>query len=173
VGQRIDDSSWEKTVMMALPRPARPPQSPPTFSPPARAAAPPARRRPTHWDKALLTQAEQSLARRRPSGQHPGASRGPGMQRPDELYSRLAEQVTDPRAGDAFLGQASPVTGGAHRTAGSPSSGGSRGSTAGPAGSHADGRTAGPTQSSTRPRRCCPACRAHRQGAGQARRDRH
>ncbi|HEY1129693.1 MAG TPA: serine/threonine-protein kinase [Roseateles sp.] len=138
VGQRIDDSSWEKTVMMAPPRPARPPQSPPTFSPPSTGSAgassgtPP----PTHWDQALLTQAEQSLAR------HVGPLASILVRRAarecndlSELYSRLAEQVTDPRARDAFLGQASLVTGGAHRTAGSPSSGGSRGSTAGPAGS--------------------------------------
>ena len=143
-GQGIDDTGWEKTVMMAPPRAGRPPLSPPTFAPPsvssASSGAPPA----THWDKAQLTQAELTLAR------HVGPLASVLVRRAarecqdiNELYGKLAEQVTDPRARDAFLGQASLVTGGSPRTAGStsgspPSAGGSRGS-AGSAGATAIG----------------------------------
>jgi eukaryotic-like serine/threonine-protein kinase len=140
-GQNIDDTAWEKTVMMAPPRPARPPLSPPTFAPPSvgsagsmgspSAGTPP----PTHWDKALLTQAEQTLAR------HVGPLASVLVRRAarecadiNELYSKLAEQVSDPRARDAFLGQASLVTGGSVKTAGgssgTPSAPGSRGAAA-------------------------------------------
>jgi len=136
-GRSIDDTAWERTVMMAPPRPARPPMSPPTFAPPSTASAsggPP----PTHWDKALLTQAEQTLAR------HVGPLASVLVRRAarecsdlGELYARLAEQVSDPRARDAFLGQASLVTGGSVKTAGgttgAPPSPGSKGSTAGSA----------------------------------------
>ncbi|HEV6964348.1 serine/threonine-protein kinase [Roseateles sp.] len=122
VGQSIDDTGWEKTVMMAAPRAARAPQAPPTIAPPsvgsASSGAPPA----THWDKALLTQAEQTLAR------HVGPLASVLVRRAarechdiNELYAKLAEQVTDPRARDAFLGQASLVTGGSLRTAGGTS----------------------------------------------------
>ena len=116
VGQRIDDSSWERTVMMAPPRPARPPLSPPTMAPPSTgpAGASGTTAPLTHWDRAQLTLAEQSLAR------HVGPLAGVLVRRAarecrdlGELYSRLAEQVTDPRARDAFLGQASLVTSGA------------------------------------------------------------
>ncbi|MCE4557452.1 serine/threonine-protein kinase [Roseateles cellulosilyticus] len=141
VGQSIDDSSWEKTVMMAPPRMARPPMSPPTFAPPSvgspSSGAPSlgsaGTALPTHWDKAQLTLAEQSLAR------YVGPLASVLVRRAarechdlNELYGKLAEQVTDPRARDAFLGQASLVTGGSPRTAGgtrgTPSSPGSRGS---------------------------------------------
>lgn len=133
-GQQIDDTSWERTVMMAPPRPARPPMSPPTFAPPSTASASAGTPAPTHWDKSLLTQAEQSLAR------HVGPLASVLVRRAarecqdlNELYAKLAEQVTDPRARDAFLGQASLVTGGSTRTAGgtagaAPGSKGSAGS---------------------------------------------
>ncbi|WP_457445911.1 serine/threonine-protein kinase [Roseateles sp. P5_E4] len=150
IGQSIDDTGWEKTVMLAPAR-ARPaqPLATPTVAPPSlsgtslpgstagTASAP----TPSHWDKAQLTQAELTLAR------HVGPLASVLVRRAarecqdiNELYSRLAEQVTDPRARDAFLGQASLVTGGHHRTAGggtagSPSAGGSKGATAGSAGS--------------------------------------
>jgi serine/threonine-protein kinase len=92
---------------------------------------------PSHWDKAQLTQAEMTLAR------HVGPLASVLVRRAarecsnlDELYTRLAEQVTDPRARDAFLGQASLVTGGHHRTAGGTQGGagtgkGTKGSTGG------------------------------------------
>ncbi|MFT7775741.1 serine/threonine-protein kinase [Roseateles sp.] len=119
VGRRIDDSSWETTVMMAPPRPARPPLSPPTFAPPSVGSASTGTPPPSHWDRAQLTQAEQSLAR------HVGPLASVLVRRAarecadlNELYAKLAEQVSDPRARDAFLGQASLVTGGSVKTAG-------------------------------------------------------
>ena len=125
-GQAFDETSWEKTVMMAPPR-ARAPQPitsptqapvslghPPTGSTAGTTSAPP-----SHWDKAQLTQAEQTLAR------HVGPLASVLVRRAarecsdlGELYQRLADQVPDPRARDAFLGQASLVTGGVGRTAG-------------------------------------------------------
>ncbi|MBW8744037.1 MAG: serine/threonine protein kinase [Sphingomonas sp.] len=148
-GRSIDDSSWERTLMMAPPRAAQPPQSPPTFAPPSTAGgssgAPPA----THWDKAQLTQAEQTLAK------HVGPLASVLVRRAarecqdlNELYSKLAEQVSDPRARDAFLGQASLVTGGSVKTAGStagaaPGSKGTKGS-AGSAGSASATAIGGP-----------------------------
>ncbi|MBW8893447.1 MAG: hypothetical protein JF617_15510 [Burkholderiales bacterium] len=135
--------------MMAPPRAAQPPQSPPTFAPPSTAGgssgAPPA----THWDKAQLTQAEQTLAK------HVGPLASVLVRRAarecqdlNELYSKLAEQVSDPRARDAFLGQASLVTGGSVKTAGStagaaPGSKGTKGS-AGSAGSASATAIGGP-----------------------------
>jgi serine/threonine protein kinase len=165
VGQVIDESSWEKTIMLAPARvkPAQPlatpthaPQSLSSGSVPGTggsagsvgtATAP----TPSHWDKAQLTQAELTLAK------HVGPLAGVLVRRAarechdiNELYSKLAEQVTDPRARDAFLGQASLVTGGHHHrtagggTVGSPSShGGSRGST-GSAGSAGGTMIGGP-----------------------------
>ena len=118
-GPQIDDSGWEKTLMMAPPRPARPPLSAPTLAPPSLASPSTGTPPPTHWDKAVLAQAEQSLAR------HVGPLASVLVRRAarecqdlGELYGRLAEQVTDPRARDAFLGQASLATGGSARTAG-------------------------------------------------------
>jgi serine/threonine-protein kinase len=164
VGQVIDDSSWEKTVMLAPARvkPAQP-LATPTHAPPSlsgasmpgtagsvgsvgTATAP----TPSHWDKAQLSQAELTLAK------HVGPLASVLVRRAarechdlNELYSKLAEQVTDPRARDAFLGQASLVTGGHHHrtggTAGSPSShGSSRGATAGSAGSAGGTMIGGP-----------------------------
>lgn len=140
IGQSIDDTSWEKTVMLAPAR-SRPPQplgalpASPTQAPvslsgasmpgsipgltPGSTAGTATAPTPSHWDKAQLTQAELTLAR------HVGPLASVLVRRAarecsnlDELYTRLAEQVTDPRARDAFLGQASLVTGGTHRTAG-------------------------------------------------------
>ncbi|RZJ13100.1 MAG: serine/threonine protein kinase [Rubrivivax sp.] len=121
-GSGLDETAWDRTLMMAPPRPVQPPMSPPTFAAPATAGgssgAPPA----AHWDKAQLTQAEQTLAR------HVGPLASVLVRRAarecqdiNELYSKLAEQVTDPRARDAFLGQASLVTGGSARTSGGTS----------------------------------------------------
>ncbi|MGQ3053889.1 MAG: serine/threonine protein kinase [Roseateles sp.] len=141
-GQGIDDTAWEKTVMLAPPRPrAAQPLATPTVAPPSTAgtslpsssAGTASAPTPSHWDKAQLTQAELTLAK------HVGPLASVLVRRAarecadiNELYSRLAEQVTDPRARDAFLGQASLVTGGQHRTAGgtagAPSAGGSKGS---------------------------------------------
>lgn len=145
-GQTIDDTAWEKTLMMAPPRPARPSLLPPTFAPPSVGSAgsmgsPSAGTPPTHWDKSLLTQAEHTLAK------HVGPLASVLVRRAarectdlHELYARLADQVSDPRARDAFLGQASLVTGG---TGGAPpgsrSSPGSKGS----AGSASSGTTIG------------------------------
>ncbi|MEO6278964.1 serine/threonine-protein kinase [Roseateles sp.] len=125
-GRGIDDTAWERTLMMAPPRPARPPLSttiaPPTVAPPTTAGGSSGAPPPTHWDKAQLTQAEQTLARL----VGPLASvlvRRAARECTDinELYSKLAEQVSDPRARDVFLGQASLITGGTGRTAGGTS----------------------------------------------------
>jgi serine/threonine-protein kinase len=116
-GRGIDDTSWDRTVMMAPPRPGVAALSTPTLAPPSSAGGS-AGTPPPHWDRALLQQAEQTLAR------HVGPLASVLVRRAarecqdlGELYSRLAEQVTDPRARDAFLGQASLVTG-VPRTAG-------------------------------------------------------
>ncbi|MFG6464582.1 serine/threonine-protein kinase [Roseateles sp. DXS20W] len=138
IGRSVDDSAWEQTLLMAPPRPARSPLTP-TLAPPSVASASSGAPPPSHWDKAQLTQAEQTLAR------HVGPLASVLVRRAarecsdlHELYARLAEQVADPRARDAFLGQASQVTGSMGRTAGgtsgAPSSPGTR-STAGSAGS--------------------------------------
>lgn len=145
VGRSIDDSSWERTLMMAPPRPARPPLSPPTFAPPSVGTASAGTPVPSHWDKAQLTQAEQSLARYvGPLASVLVRRAARDCQDLNELYSRLAEQVTDPRARDAFLGQASLATGGSVKTAGGTSGAapGSRGS-AGSAGSAGSGTAIG------------------------------
>lgn len=138
-GQVIDDTAWERTLMMAPPRAVRPPMAPPTIAPPSFGSPSTGTPPPSHWDKAQLTQAELTLAR------HVGPLASVLVRRAarectdiNELYSKLAEQVTDPRARDAFLGQASLVTGGAPRTGGStrgtPASTGGARSTAGTAG---------------------------------------
>lgn len=156
VGQGIDETAWERTVMLAPPR-ARPPQplASPTQAPvslsglsqPGSTAgtAPP----PSHWDKAQLTQAELTLAR------HVGPLASVLVRRAardcstlEELYGKLAEQVSDPRARDAFLGQASLVTGGLHRTAGGTQAGagtgrGTKGSTGGSLGAFGSQASAG------------------------------
>lgn len=133
-GAGLDDTGWEKTVLLAPPRarspqPAATPTATPTHAPPSlgTATAPP----PSHWDRAQLAQAEQTLAK------HVGPLAAVLVRRAarecsdlGELYGRLAEQLTDPRARDAFLGQASLRTGGSGpRTAGTPSGSGSAGAT--------------------------------------------
>jgi serine/threonine protein kinase len=142
-GSGIDDTAWERTLMMAPPRPARPPMLPPTIAAPTTAGAS-SGTPPSHWDKAQLTQAEQTLAKL----VGPLASvlvRRAARECTDlnELYARLADQVSDPRARDAFLGQASLVAGVGGKTAGgtssTPSAPGSRGS----AGSAGSGTTIG------------------------------
>lgn len=120
IGQQVDESAWEQTLLMAAPRPARSPLTP-TLAPPSVAgassgSAPP----PSHWDKAQLSQVEATLAR------HVGPLASVLVRRAARecsdlgaLYLKLAEQVSDPRARDAFLGQASLATGGSvARTAG-------------------------------------------------------
>ena len=153
MGQVVDDTGWEKTVLLAPARLRAPqPLATPTHAPQslsgtslpgstAGSAGTASAPTPSHWDKAQLTQAEMTLAK------HVGPLASVLVRRAarecqdiNELYNKLAEQVTDPRARDAFLGQASLVTGGHHhRTAGggtasTPSSGGSKGATAGSAG---------------------------------------
>jgi serine/threonine protein kinase len=140
IGQNVDESAWERTVLMAPPRPARSPLTP-TLAPPSVASAssgsgaPP----PSHWDKAQLNQVEMTLAR------HVGPLASVLVRRAarecsdlNELYSKLAEQVPDARARDAFLGQASLVTGGSHARTGGV---GSAGTPTGPRGSTASGGT--------------------------------
>ncbi|WP_422018525.1 serine/threonine-protein kinase [Roseateles sp.] len=147
VGRGIDDTSWEKTVLLA---PARvrtvPPLATPTQAPaslsgaslPGSTAGTTSAPPPSHWDRGQLNQAEMTLAR------HVGPLAGVLVRRAarecsdiNELYSKLAEQVTDPRARDAFLGQASLVAGIAPRTAGgtagSPPTAGSRSGSVGSA----------------------------------------
>jgi serine/threonine-protein kinase len=148
-GTGLDDTSWERTLMMAPPRPARPPMSPPTIAPPTAGSAGSGAPPPTHWDKAQLTQAEQTLAR------HVGPLASVLVRRAarectdlNELYHKLAEQVADPRARDAFLGQASLVTGGHGKTAGGtsgtpPGSKGSAGAKGTASGSASSGTTIG------------------------------
>lgn len=140
VGSSVDDSAWEQTLLMAPPRPARSPLTP-TLAPPSVSSASSGAPPPSHWDKAVLLQAEQTLAK------HVGPLASVLVRRAarechelGELYARLAEQVADPRARDLFLGQASQVTGGGTRTAGgtagTPPTAGSRatGGSAGAAG---------------------------------------
>ncbi|WP_088285019.1 serine/threonine-protein kinase [Ideonella sp. A 288] len=66
---------------------------------------------PTHWDAAVLSQVEHTLAR------HVGPLAGVMVRRAardcgdlTELYNRLAAQVSNPVARSAFLGQASQAT---------------------------------------------------------------
>lgn len=134
IGQGIDETSWEKTLLMAPMRTSPPqPVAMPTQAPvslssaslpgsTAGTAGTATAPSPSHWDKAQLTQAEQTLAR------HVGPLASVLVRRAarecqdlNELYNKLAEQVTDPRARDAFLGQASLVTGGHVRTSGGTS----------------------------------------------------
>ena len=110
-GAALDDTAWDRTLMTVPPRPARAPQSP-TLAPPSTSGAS-SGSPPTAWDKAQLALAEQTLAR------HVGPLASVLVRRAArecsdlaELYARLAEQVADPRARDAFLGQASLATGG-------------------------------------------------------------
>ncbi|RTL16898.1 MAG: serine/threonine protein kinase [Burkholderiales bacterium] len=130
-GQAIDDTAWEKTLLMAPPRPARAPMAPSTIAPPSLGSPSTGSPPPSHWDKAQLTQAELTLAK------HVGPLASVLVRRAarecsdiNELYSKLAEQVSDPRARDAFLGQASLVAGSNLRTAGAtrgtPSTAGSQ-----------------------------------------------
>lgn len=123
IGRQVDESAWEQTLLMAAPRPARSPLTP-TLAPPSVAgassgsAAPP-----SHWDKAQLSQVETTLAR------HIGPLASVLVRRAARecsdlgaLCLKLAEQVSDPRARDALLGQASLTSGGsAARTAGGSS----------------------------------------------------
>jgi serine/threonine-protein kinase len=74
---------------------------------------------PTHWDKTQLAQAEASLAK------HVGPLASVLVRRAARechdiatLYAKLAEQVTDPRARNAFLGHATLMSGGATTGAG-------------------------------------------------------
>lgn len=74
-------------------------------------AASAARSLPSHWDAAVLSQVEQSLAR------HVGPMAGVMVRRAARdcadlgaLYARLAEQVTHPAARSAFLAHASQAT---------------------------------------------------------------
>jgi len=137
IGRTVDESAWEQTVLMAAPRPVRSPLTP-TLAPPSVSSASSGAPPPSHWDKAQLTQVELTLAR------HVGPLASVLVRRAarectdiNELYSRLAEQVPDARARDAFLGQASLATGGSvARTAG-----GSAGTPTGPRGSTASGGT--------------------------------
>ena len=56
-GQAIDDTAWEKTLLMAPPRPARAPMAPSTIAPPSLGSPSTGSPPPSHWDKAQLTQA--------------------------------------------------------------------------------------------------------------------
>ncbi len=145
-GAALDDTAWDRTLMTAPPRPARTPLSP-TLAPPSTAGAS-SGLPPTAWDKALLAQAEQTLAR------HVGPLASVLVRRAARectdlagLYAKLAEQVADPRARDAFLAQAGIATSGTGKTAGgtsgTPSAPGSRAAT-GSAGSAAGTTLGGP-----------------------------
>jgi serine/threonine-protein kinase len=114
VGQPIDDTAWERTIVhvplrrtpVGVERPASQ-EGPPS---PATASA----GTPTPWDRSLLAQAETSLA------QYVGPLATLLVKRAARecdslplLYQKLAEQVTDPRARQAFLGRVAPTLVGA------------------------------------------------------------
>jgi len=127
VGHSFDESAWEKTLLRA---PARPPPATAAGSSAARASGSDAI--PTNWDKSQLAQAEASLAK------HVGPLAGVLVRRAARechdlptLYTKLAEQVTNPAARAAFLGEATRVTasitsgsGSGSQAAGSPTDAG-------------------------------------------------
>ena len=130
VGEPFDTTSWDQTIIAAPLLPALP------INPAASAGAAqptlPVRsgawtNPPTHWDRGVLAHAETSLAR------HLGPLASVLVRRAARdcadlpaLYARLAEQVSDPAARTAFLGNAAAAgltTGGSSTRVGSGAGG--------------------------------------------------
>ncbi|MFT3820498.1 MAG: serine/threonine-protein kinase [Rubrivivax sp.] len=110
VGQPFDTTVWEQTLVKAAGQIGRP--APPSTS---RSGATGSSAGwsgvPAHWDLAALRQAEQSLAK------HVGPLAGVLVRRAarecadlPSLLARLAEQVSNPAARSAFLGQTTSIT---------------------------------------------------------------
>jgi eukaryotic-like serine/threonine-protein kinase len=137
VGQPIDDTAWERTIVQVplRPLPAGVERTPSQGANPGVGASSPGGQAgpatqsttgaPANWDRALLAQAESSLA------QFVGPLATLLVKRAARecdtlpaLYQKLAEQVTDARARQAFLGRVAPtlvgasVAGGATAVAG-------------------------------------------------------
>lgn len=104
VGQPIDTTAWERTIVNMSPRPAPPPPAGATRASASGASAPPS------WDRKVLAEAEHTLAH------YVGPLATLLVKRVARecdsvpaLYARLAEQVTDPAARKAFLGKVAPT----------------------------------------------------------------
>lgn len=124
VGQPIDATVWEQTLMGVPDRPAAPVAPPPTGS--GSSGSNSGTQLPDHWDKVALQQAEASLAR------HVGPLASVLVRRAarecsdlQQLYGKLAEQVSNPQARTAFLEHATSITGGKTRS-GAPAAGGTQ-----------------------------------------------
>lgn len=128
VGQPIDDTAWERTIVQVPLRPlpvgvdrvpgpssgAGPGPGAGQTAGTGDAATRSATGAPAHWDRALLAQAESSLA------QAVGPLATLLVKRAarecdtlPSLYQKLAEHVTDPRARQAFLARVAPTMAGA------------------------------------------------------------
>ena len=116
VGQPFDTTVWERTLVSA-PRRAGPPEVAPNVQRSGAAVAAPTgslgsyTSLPGQWDRAVLEQAESSLAK------HVGPLASVLVKRAarecqdlPSLYARLAEQVTNPEARTAFLERATAIT---------------------------------------------------------------
>jgi tRNA A-37 threonylcarbamoyl transferase component Bud32 len=113
VGEPFDTTVWERTLIGAADQLRAPPA--PGAGSRSGAAAPTGSgswsQAPTHWDQSVLQAAEASLAR------HVGPLAGVLVRRAARecadlptLYAKLAEQVTNPQARNAFLEHATHVT---------------------------------------------------------------
>ncbi len=118
VGEPFDTTVWEQTligVAERMPAAAPPPGSRSGTTPPGTATGSGTQGSwtsvPDHWDRAVLKEAETSLAR------HVGPLASVLVRRAarecadlPSLYARLAEQVSDPRSRTAFLDRATSIT---------------------------------------------------------------
>lgn len=109
VGQPIDTTVWEQTLLRSTAGAAQPG---PAAAPAPTGSGSSWTSLPTHWDKAVLQQAEASLAR------HVGPLAAVLVRRAarectdlQSLYARLAEQVPDAHARTAFLDRATSISG--------------------------------------------------------------
>jgi serine/threonine-protein kinase len=112
VGQPFDTTVWEQTLVKAAGQISKP--APPSTSRPGLGATGSSAGWsgvPAHWDLAALKQAEHSLAL------HVGPLAGVLVRRAarecadlPSLLARLAEQVSNPAARSAFLGQTTSIT---------------------------------------------------------------
>jgi serine/threonine-protein kinase len=109
VGEPIDTTAWDKTILRAAP-----PPSPSTSAPPAHRSTGGGSLGSTaarQWDRAMLAEAEHTLAHYvGPMATVMVRRTARDCESPQELYARLAEQMTDPAARQAFLNQSKSVT---------------------------------------------------------------
>lgn len=105
VGQPIDTTAWEKTIVRVSPRPVAAPPSGATRATASGVSAG-SGSAPPSWDRKVLAEAEHTLAH------YVGPLATLLVKRVARecdsvpaLYARLAEQVTDPAARKAFLGK--------------------------------------------------------------------